>query len=403
MPVNSDKIRFHCKNCGQRMGVPQTYAGKKGKCPKCKNPVLVPCVKTEPGDDTPTITAASFTCREAVEPHNQQSDESKKLKFTLSSSNKIFFGCAFALYVTIFVAFAKKSAYQMEEFWHGIVQLMLVPLAISWVSWHISGKRRAAAVIAYNIVLSLIIFGMLTLAVGSLRDAQKDRALKGLMADQEAFRQKLSDSNLTAEQANLMLDDYFEKGRTTFEDLGNKSTGIEARLYKVMSESLAETEGVVRAWRESYMAVLDPNILDLSLLKSEEEIERQEEILGTYVTETRRYREYFLKMVENLEKRLTPLGLQNGHVKRALNGATGGYNRQRPLMIPLFQAHIENGESMKEILNILEAEFGKWSYKDDTLLFEDEANLKRIMELYQRIGELEEEIRLLSSKVADVL
>jgi len=41
MSGNSDKIKFHCKNCGQGMGVPQAYAGKKGKCPKCKNLVLV--------------------------------------------------------------------------------------------------------------------------------------------------------------------------------------------------------------------------------------------------------------------------------------------------------------------------------------------------------------------------
>jgi phage FluMu protein Com len=35
-------IKFQCKKCGKRFAVPQTHAGKKGKCPKCKSIVVVP-------------------------------------------------------------------------------------------------------------------------------------------------------------------------------------------------------------------------------------------------------------------------------------------------------------------------------------------------------------------------
>jgi hypothetical protein len=35
-------IRFACNFCGQRIRVPKSYAGKKGKCPKCKNAIIVP-------------------------------------------------------------------------------------------------------------------------------------------------------------------------------------------------------------------------------------------------------------------------------------------------------------------------------------------------------------------------
>ena len=35
-------IKFHCNNCGRKFSVPQIHAGKKGKCPKCKNIVVVP-------------------------------------------------------------------------------------------------------------------------------------------------------------------------------------------------------------------------------------------------------------------------------------------------------------------------------------------------------------------------
>jgi len=39
-------IKFHCKNCGQKIRVPQIHAGKKGKCPKCKDTIVVPEIQT---------------------------------------------------------------------------------------------------------------------------------------------------------------------------------------------------------------------------------------------------------------------------------------------------------------------------------------------------------------------
>lgn len=38
-------IKFRCKNCGQRISVLEIHSGKKEKCPKCKNIVVVPKVK----------------------------------------------------------------------------------------------------------------------------------------------------------------------------------------------------------------------------------------------------------------------------------------------------------------------------------------------------------------------
>ena len=39
-------IKFHCENCGRKFSVPQIHAGKKGKCPKCKNTIVVPKIQT---------------------------------------------------------------------------------------------------------------------------------------------------------------------------------------------------------------------------------------------------------------------------------------------------------------------------------------------------------------------
>ena len=34
-------IEFYCKNCGRRISLPEIHSGRKYKCPKCKNEVIV--------------------------------------------------------------------------------------------------------------------------------------------------------------------------------------------------------------------------------------------------------------------------------------------------------------------------------------------------------------------------
>ena len=38
-------IKFRCRNCGQKISVPEIQSGKKGNCPKCKSIVVVPKIK----------------------------------------------------------------------------------------------------------------------------------------------------------------------------------------------------------------------------------------------------------------------------------------------------------------------------------------------------------------------
>ena len=35
-------INFHCENCGRKFSAPESSAGKKGTCPKCKNVIFIP-------------------------------------------------------------------------------------------------------------------------------------------------------------------------------------------------------------------------------------------------------------------------------------------------------------------------------------------------------------------------
>jgi hypothetical protein len=44
---NPDMTSFTCRNCGLKIRVPAKFAGKKGKCPKCKAVVIIPGMSDE--------------------------------------------------------------------------------------------------------------------------------------------------------------------------------------------------------------------------------------------------------------------------------------------------------------------------------------------------------------------
>ena len=66
IPGGSTAIEFPCASCGHRIKVPQRYAGKKGRCPKCRNTVVVPPPQGAPAAAPETATIACAMCGQAV-------------------------------------------------------------------------------------------------------------------------------------------------------------------------------------------------------------------------------------------------------------------------------------------------------------------------------------------------
>jgi hypothetical protein len=61
VPDKSPKIKFHCESCGQKIRVAQIHAGKKGKCPNCKNLINIP---SHP--EGSTVTLVCTICNETI-------------------------------------------------------------------------------------------------------------------------------------------------------------------------------------------------------------------------------------------------------------------------------------------------------------------------------------------------
>lgn len=50
LAIDPMQIRFRCRHCKKSLAVKQELAGKKAKCPVCKQPIVIPAPVTEPAD-----------------------------------------------------------------------------------------------------------------------------------------------------------------------------------------------------------------------------------------------------------------------------------------------------------------------------------------------------------------
>ena len=60
-------IEFSCENCGQKLRVADDKAGKKGKCPKCENPVVVPSLNKRPAVGAGTFSIICSMCDKTIQ------------------------------------------------------------------------------------------------------------------------------------------------------------------------------------------------------------------------------------------------------------------------------------------------------------------------------------------------
>jgi len=77
-------IKFNCEKCGQKLSAPETHSGKKGKCPRCKNIIVVPATlnidsileKTDIGSAEPATkdSAGNDILQEVIEKDQIQDD-----------------------------------------------------------------------------------------------------------------------------------------------------------------------------------------------------------------------------------------------------------------------------------------------------------------------------------------
>ena len=127
----------------------------------------------------------------------------------------------------------------------------------------------------------------------------------------------------------------------------------------------------------AFFRVQSPRILSYYWLTRDEEFEYQKAALRLYLENVNSYREYFDQMIPSLEEELSVLGEGSKLARGAIQGATASHLELKPIMDPLLQAHIDYGNNLIQILDLLQNNKDNWEHRDgEVFFFSTEVNAK---------------------------
>jgi hypothetical protein len=285
-------------------------------------------------------------------------------KFKLSSFNKKFIGVAALIFLLLFVVFSDKAPYQIGVLIGRLMVLFLLPTLFAWIVWRFTGRKKKAASITFNIVLSLILLGQIGQFGNRQQQTQTVRELQEIKAE---FKKEVTNSDDPA-VVSAAFDKFSDSAIEGINELSETSSGDEKEFFKIMGEFASESQLMVQGWHTANNKVQSPRILDYSLLTSDGEFDYQRSILKEYIEKTVMYNEFFENLIPNIKARLSVLGEDNSYTKGAVDAATEKYFKQKPIFEPLMQTHIEYGNNLIQILDFLQKNEDEWAYENDELL-----------------------------------
>ncbi len=81
-----DVVRFRCEGCGLKIRVPAEHAGKKARCPKCKNIIVIPQCKED--SNSPKIVSRPLLDPAVFDIPQKTETADKKIEDVVTSANQ---------------------------------------------------------------------------------------------------------------------------------------------------------------------------------------------------------------------------------------------------------------------------------------------------------------------------
>lgn len=274
-----------------------------------------------------------------------------------------------------------------------ITMPLFIPLLLALLVWRLSGRRQAAGsatLLAFSGLMILSAFAQFsqTLVRGSAENE--------LLNARETFRNNLAEG--PPEDAGSAYNQFADTVGNSFDTLARNSRGDAARVYSVMADFSRESAAQASRWRELADAAMAPEILDLDLLVRSKDYQGQLDTLTAYIEATRSYKETVLGMYGELTERLRPIGLESEEVKGVLKGYRERFAEQRPVLIPLMDAHVTYGESLSEAIKFLRRIDTHWDREDGVTLLDTDDHVNEYNRLIDAVVQSENELNALDAQ-----
>ena len=343
-------------------------------------------------------------------------------RYKISITNKVYFIFA-ATFVVTFIAinvtpstaepprgithhFAYQAfhdvRYTVVYVFASLFVLLFLPSLFARFAWSLSGKRENGGSWIFNIVLTLLLLGHVAQAS---QQSQEIAAAKGIERDYQqavqTFKTTVGDTPGTTQTAYSQFTNSVEQ---TFDKESQKSTtGTEKKFYKILKDFIAHESVSTNEWFAAFHAVQAANVLNYSFLTSDEKFEQQKKVIADYIAKSKQQQKHFANILPSMKKRLSVLGENHPIVTEAMRGATDKHYLQKPIFEPLIESHIDYGNGMLQILNLLQKNRGKWTCVNGQLWFYNDGLQKQYNQLLPKLIENENQINTLSPKLLETL
>ncbi|MFD1162494.1 exosortase/archaeosortase family protein [Hwangdonia seohaensis] len=291
-----------------------------------------------------------------------------KHRFKLSKFNIIY-----ASIVAVIIIFLNSRIYGFDAYTFGmslgsIIGIILFPILIALLFWFILGREYNGGTTTFNIVLTLMFLGSISEFAQIAQSRQKpiDNLQKAVSEYKERTltNPDSTDSNYSELSTNI---------KSSIDDLLKTSVGEERKVWLALKDFFKKSDSTNIEWNKAYNAFADPRILDLNRLDNSKEFEFQKRTVQEYVNQSNHFKSFVQNRVSYLIEQTNRIDKSNKAYKGFIKGLTDKDSIQKPIFTPYINAHIEYGQGVKKIIELLENELGKWSYENETetLIFEN--------------------------------
>jgi len=322
--------------------------------------------------------------------------EEPKKPFKLSKVNWIFALILIGISASTFLIKDGVNGYSIGYIIGSIATIGLIPLFFSYIAWLIRGKKLYAGSYTFNVFLVLIFMGMLG-ELGTI-SKENEEIVNEITNSAAEYREKLN----SEEDPISALQEHSSNLDAGLAKMIKNSTGNEQEVFKNLQKFNRINSSVILKWQKSFDSILEPRILDYSVLDNQTEVIYQIGVLEYYKKQSEEYKDHF----ENRKSLIDDLNRGIPDTNRALQGIKIGINKKDSVQKPIFKlfinSHINYSQHLIEIVKFLDVNMGKWVYQNDELIFDNYNLEEKYSEIIQKVSEDEIQINELSDKLFEL-
>ena len=323
-----------------------------------------------------------------------------KHPFKLSKTNIIY-----ASIVAVIIIFLNIRIYGFDAYTFGmslgsIIGIILFPTLLALLFWFILGKKEKGGTTTFNVVLTLMLLG----SISEFGQIAKDRQ-KPIDDLQKAVSEYKESTLANPDSTDSNYNELSNNVKNSIDDLLKTSVGEERKVWLTLKDFFRKSDSTNIEWNNAYNAFADPRILDFNLLNNSKEFAFQKQTTQEYINQSNHFKSFVENRVDYLKEQTKRIDKSNKSYKGFIKGLTKKDSIQKPIFMPYINAHIEYGQGIKKIIELLENEQGKWSYDNEmeTLMFENSESQTTYEKILNDAISNEEIVNELSDKLVEIM